>query len=172
MVLSSGLSTSEYHPYYSGYIGILKEVDLLPTLKKGKDEFLDFVKGIPDDKLDFSYADGKWTISEVLLHLIDAERVFQYRAFRFARNDKTALPGFEQDDYVVESKSNERTKEEILEEFRSVRESTILLFSSFNADVLKRLGTASNAKMSARALGFVICGHQMHHLKIIQERYL
>lgn len=171
-VLSSELSTSEYNPYYSGYIRILEDADLLPALKKGKKEFLDFVEGVPETKLDFAYAEGKWTVSEVLIHLIDAERIFQYRAFRFARNDKTALPGFEQDNYVMESKSNERKREDIMEEFESVRESTLRLFSSFNEDALQRLGTASNAEMSVRALGFVICGHQMHHLKIIQERYL
>ncbi len=166
------LLETEYHPYYGHYISLSHGDDFLEALQKGVSEFQDFVGSIPEDKMHFAYEAGKWTVSELLMHLIDAERVFQHRAFRFARNDKTALPGFEQDDYVPESEAAQRSKKEILDEFTAVRNSSIQLFSSFNDDVLKRMGTASGSQMSVRALGYVINGHQAHHLNILRERYL
>ncbi|MEM8848188.1 MAG: DinB family protein [Bacteroidota bacterium] len=166
------LSTNEYHPYYGNYIALSSKGSLLEELKLGATEFQDFVSSIPGDKMNYSYELGKWTIAELLLHLIDAERVFQHRAFRFARNDKTPLPGFEQDDYVPETTAEMRTKEAILDEFEAVRNSSIQLFSSFNDDTLKRMGKASGSPMSVRALGRVICGHQIHHFDIIRKRYL
>ncbi|TAI48722.1 DinB family protein [Flagellimonas allohymeniacidonis] len=171
-MLSSDLLPSEYHPYYAGYINIVDDVHLMSALQKGRDVFLDFVSTFPESRLHYAYADGKWTAAEVLVHILDAERVFQYRAFRFARNDKTALPGFEQDDYVLESKANDKSKEEILQEFTGIRDSTWALFASLNENELKREGSASGSLMSVRALGFVICGHQKHHLGILRERYL
>ncbi|MEM9076214.1 MAG: DinB family protein [Bacteroidota bacterium] len=166
------LSSSEYHPYYAHYIGLSGDGSILEKLDAGTTVFQDFVLAIPDSKMHFAYAEGKWTISELLMHLIDSERVFQHRAFRFARNDKTPLPGFEQDDYVLESIARERSKESIINEFLGVRSSTLQLFNSFKEDIMRRMGTASGSQMSVRALGHVICGHQVHHLKILQERYL
>lgn len=122
--------------------------------------------------MNFSYAQGKWTIAEVLIHLMDTERIFQYRALRFARNDKTELQGFDQDSYVPESQAPNRSRNDILEEFIAIRKSSIALFASLNDEMLLRSGLASGAKMSVRALGFVICGHQVHHFNILQERYL
>ena len=120
----------------------------------------------------FSYGEGKWTVAEVLVHLIDSERVFQYRAFRICRNDKTALPGFEQDDYVLESLANKRTKEDILDEYLTVRDASINLFNVMSNDLLKRTGTASGLPWTVAALGLVISGHQRHHFNILKERYL
>ena len=168
----SDLRSSEYHPYYGPYIKALGDLSLLEALQAGKNELSSFIQQVPEDKFDFSYAEGKWSIAEVLVHLCDAERVFQYRALRFARNDTTELQGFDQDIYVPESFANERSKEEILEELMAVRNSSIALFSSFRAKELIRQGSANGAEMSVRALGFVICGHQAHHFKIIRERYL
>lgn len=172
-MLSSELSPSEYNPYYHTYIKALgEEVKLMDQLVDGRDIFIGFLKDIPINKLSYAYADEKWTLAEVLMHIIDAERIFQYRALRFARNDSTALAGFDQNVYVPESIAANKTMESIVEEYKTVRESTIALFKSFNDEVLKRIGVASDSEMSARAMGFIICGHQAHHLKIIRERYL
>ena len=169
---SSILDSSEYNKYYQPYISILDEQDLFISLEEGKLIFLDLLKSISVTKLDYAYEEGKWSIAEILLHLIDSERIFQYRALRFARNDTTPVPGFEQDDYIPNSRANTRDKESIANEFIAVRTSTIALFNSFNAEELARVGLASNSEMSVRALGFVICGHLLHHRKIIMERYL
>ena len=166
------LRSSEYHAYYGPYIKALEDLTLLDILNQSREVLSAFVQEIPEEKFKFSYAQGKWSIAEVLVHLCDAERVFQYRALRFARNDKTELQGFDQDLYVPESRANDRSKEDILDELLAVRSSSIRLFSSFNDNELLRLGSANGAEMSVRALGFVICGHQAHHFKIIRERYL
>ena len=137
-----------------------------------KKRFVELINEVPENKLSFAYAEGKWTLAELLMHIIDAERVFQYRALRFARNDKTPMAGFDQNDYVPECNAKGRSKKDLLEEYAAVRESTILLFQSFDEEALKRVGNASGSDMSTRAMGFIICGHQAHHLNIIKERYL
>ena len=124
------------------------------------------------DKFDYRYAEGKWTIKDILQHLVDAERVFAYRALCFARNDKTELPGFEEDDYVIEANANKRSIQDLLTELLIVRQSSLALFKSFNDEQLMRIGTASNNPMSVRALGFIIIGHQNHHQRVFEERYL
>ncbi|WP_435625586.1 DinB family protein [Flagellimonas sp.] len=164
--------STEYHPYYGNYIQLSEDAPVLQLLEHGMKVFQDVVADIPESQMGFSYEPGKWTIAELLLHLLDAERVFQHRAFRFARNDKTALPGFEQDDYVLESRAGERSKEDIIQEYLAIRNSSIQLFGSFDEDVMQRVGTASGSPMSVRALGHVIVGHQVHHLNILHERYL
>ncbi len=169
----SELPKSEYNPYYHNYILALDEsANILETLIKGRDAFLKLIGDAPDSKMEYAYAAGKWTLAELIAHIIDAERVFQYRALRFARGDKTTLPGFEQDDYVLTCGANQREKQDLLAEYKAVRESTIQLFKSFTDEMLGRIGVASGSEMSVRALGFVICGHQAHHLRIVQERYL
>ena len=170
-MLITDLQASEYHSYYRHYIECLEVAELQVLLKEGKDLFSNFIRLIPESKKNFSYQDGKWSVSEVLQHLIDSERVFQYRGLRFSRGDKTPLPGFDQDNYVPESKANEKTLSSIHDEFIAVRDSSISLFSSFGDAELKRRGMASEAPMSVRALGFVICGHQEHHRRILEERY-
>ena len=124
------------------------------------------------DKFDYRYAEGKWTIKDIIQHIIDAERIFSYRALRFARNDKAELPGFEENEYVEEANGNQRSIMELLTELSSVRHATLLLFKSFNEEQVCRVGIASNNPMSVRAIGFVIIGHQNHHQKIFEERYL
>ena len=168
----SELGSSEYHPYYGPYILALGDVSLADALHQSLESISNLFDQISEEKLNFSYADGKWTVAEVLVHLMDAERVFQYRALRFARNDSTELQGFDQDLYVPESGANQRSKEQILEEFLSIRKSSVSLFQSLGKTELLRLGKANGASMSVRALGFVICGHQAHHFKILKERYL
>ena len=169
---TSDLLKTDYHPFYEPYIFALGDVDLLEMLKKQKENFPQFIASIPDEKWHYSYGEGKWTIAEALLHVIDAERVFQDRALRFARNDSTSLPGFDQDAYVPNSGAAKRQREDIIEEYRLVRASTIALYSSFGEEILKRKGKANQAAMSVGALGFIICGHQRHHRDVIRSRYL
>ena len=166
------LNSLEYNSYYQPYIEALGDVELMAELNRGLVVFKNLFTEISLEKLSYSYADHKWSIAEVIMHIIDAERVFQYRALRFARNDNTEIPGFDQDLYVPTSRANARSKEEMLKEFTSVRKSSISLFGSFNNEELKRIGTASKSEMSVRALGFVICGHLLHHKNSIQEKYL
>jgi uncharacterized damage-inducible protein DinB len=169
---SSSLNPSEYNAYYQPYISTLGQVDLLACLNDDLHSFVTFIDKLPDEKLVYAYDSNKWSIAEVLMHLLDAERIFQYRALRFSRNDTTEIPGFDQDLYVPGTRANERSKQSISEEFKAVRKATITLFSSFNNEELMRIGIASGSKMSVRALGFIICGHLKHHKGIIQERYL
>ena len=147
-------------------------MELMDGLRTGMDHFVSQVNGIPEEKLTYAYGEGKWTVLEVLVHLIDTERIFQYRALRFYRNDKTALPGFDQDEYVPASNANKRTKESIIKEFLAVRQSTIALFETFEEGELNRTGLASSAKMSVGAAGLIISGHQKHHQAILENRYL
>lgn len=169
---TSELKEHEYNPYYSAYIEAIGEVDLMKTLKKQIENYPQFLASIPEDKLNYQYAEGKWTVAEVLVHVLDSERVFQYRALRFARKDQTPLPGFDQDLYVPQSGASNRKIESIIEEYKAIRQSTITLYESFEEGILKRKGVASNSNMSVAALGFIICGHQKHHRNILRERYL
>ncbi len=168
----SDLSASEYNPFYHNYILSVGDDDLLTEMEKGRDELASLLESVSENKLSYAYAEGKWTLAELLLHVIDAERVFQYRALRFARNDSTPLTGFDQDIYVPKSNASKRKKEDIIQEYKTVRESTLSLFRTFDKEALLRVGTASGSEMSTRAMGFIICGHQAHHLKIVRERYL
>ncbi|KQC29181.1 DinB family protein [Flagellimonas eckloniae] len=171
-MLSSELPISEYNSFYHTYILALGEVTLREELEDGKEAFLSVLKDVDSDALNYAYANGKWTLAEVLMHIIDAERVFQYRALRFARNDSRPLPGFDQNVFIKGLNISGKAKNEIRSEYEAVRNATINLFKSFNTDVLKRVGIASDSEMSVRAMGFIICGHQAHHLTIIRERYL
>ncbi len=169
---TSELNTGDYHPFYQPYINALGEVDLLEQLKRQRENFPKFIASIPDEKWQYAYAEGKWTIAQVLVHVIDAERVFQYRALCMGRNDKTPLPGFDQDAYVPHSRAEKRTKEDVIEEYKAVRTSTIMLFSFFEEEDLKKIGNANDVPMSVGALGFMCCGHQRHHRNGLRERYL
>lgn len=167
------LQPNEYAPFYANYISqVSDEYTLQEELEISLHRFIKFVQDIPMDKFDYRYDEGKWTIKDIILHLIDAERIFAYRALRFARNDKTDLPGFEENDYVDEAKANSRSIMDMLTELSAVRHATLLLFKSFSDDTLLRVGTANNNQMSVRALGFVIIGHQNHHQRVFEERYL
>jgi uncharacterized damage-inducible protein DinB len=169
---SSELKKEDFNPYYAPYIASLGDVRLVETLKKQLKNFPSFISSIPEDKFHYTYGEGKWTIAQVLVHILDTERVFQYRALRFARNDKTPLPGFDQDMFVSESKAEDWSREELIENYRIVRKSTISLFEKFSEKDLKKVGIASDSPMSVAAIGFICCGHQKHHRNIIRERYL
>lgn len=165
---------NEYNPYYKQYIQPLASSNksILDILEENKKELHEFMSSLPLDKHDYRYAEEKWTIKDILQHLIDTERVFGYRAIRFARNDGSPLAGFEQDDYVKIFDANQREMKDMLEEFGHLRNSNIAMFKSFDEESLKRIGTASNSPMSVRAIGYLFAGHVNHHLKVIEERYL
>ncbi len=169
---TSNLSSSEYVPFYESYIVTLGEVDLMEILTKSHTLLIETLIKIPEEKLNYSYTKGKWTIKEILQHLIDTERILSYRSLRFSRNDNTNLPGYNEDFYVENSNGKTRSKESLINEFSLVRNATIALFKSFSDKILANIGSANNSKMSVRALGFIIAGHQIHHLKVIQEKYL
>ena len=168
----SQLFETEYAPFYKNYIALANEADLVEELEISIHEFIKFVQNIPMNKFDYRYAEGKWTIKDIIQHLIDAERIFAYRALRIARNDKTRLPGFEENDYADFANGNKRNLQDLLTELAIVRQCTIMLFKNFSEEVLLRTGTASEKPVSVRALGFIIIGHQKHHQKVFQERYL
>ena len=168
----SSLPKEAYNQFYGTYLSVLDDSNLKDLLCSGKKEFVKFIENIPEEKLHSSYALGKWTIAEVILHIIDAERVFQYRALRFLRNDKTPLPGFDQDLFVEYSNANTRSKESLITEYKAVRDASINLFTNLNNDDLNRTGIASNIKWTVATLGLVISGHQKHHQIIMTNRYL
>lgn len=169
---TSQLSQTEFAPFYSTYISMVDEVDLVDELEISVHEFIKFIQNIPLDKYDYRYAEGKWTIKDIIQHIMDAERIFAYRALRIARNDKTPLASFEENDYADIAGANERSIRDLLTELAIVRQSTIALFKTLNEEVLQRVGIASGFEVSVRALGFIIIGHQKHHEKIFKERYL
>lgn len=166
------LESHEYNNYYSGYINQVTGGNIMESLEKGKTEILKFFESIPGEKWIYSYADGKWTIKEVVQHLLDTERVFAYRALCFSRKDDVELPGFDQDDYLRNSNANSRTKESLIEEYLSIRDASISLFKSFSEEMLLQIGIASNNPLSVRAAGYIIAGHEIHHCNVIKERYL
>ncbi len=169
---SNQLLENEYSKFNATYIKALDNVHLIEELEICLHDFIRFVQNIPMDKFDYRYAEGKWTIKDIIQHIIDAERIFSYRALRISRNDQTPLPGFEENDYVENTNANSRSIQELLTEMAAVRHSTLLLFKSFTEAQLQLMGTASNNPISVRAIGFLTIGHQKHHQKVFQERYL
>jgi uncharacterized damage-inducible protein DinB len=165
---------NEYAPYFEQYMQLVSkdEKSIIENLVASQKVFDDVLRNLPVEKHNFSYAEGKWTIKELIQHIIDTERVFSYRALCFARNDNTSLPGFDQDVFVENDNANDRNYYDLLNEMEVLRKSSIKLFKSFCNEALLRVGVASNNKISVRALGYLFSGHQMHHLNIIKERYL
>lgn len=168
----SDLNSNEYSKYYKGYIDKASNVELLDGLKQSGEETLTFFKSIPESKQEYAYDVDKWTIKELLLHLMDAERIFAYRALRFARLDNTSLPGFDENYYTSNSQANSYSMDQLLKSYSILRAYTIDLFESFDKDMILQIGEASGSQMSVRAIGFVIIGHEKHHMQIIKERYL
>ncbi|MFV8369451.1 DinB family protein [Flavobacterium sp. LB2R40] len=171
-MISTQLPINEYAAFYSPYIEALGEVQLMEELEISLHDFIRFVQNIPMDKFDYRYAESKWTIKDIIQHIIDTERIFAYRALRISRNDTTPLPGFDENHYAINTDANTRNIQELLTEFSAVRHATLYLFKSFSEEQFKRMGIASNASVSVRAIGFIMIGHQKHHQKIFEERYL
>ena len=158
--------------YYHQYINQAEGDELANVLKKQTRSFEQFLEEIPKSKRKYRYAEGKWSVKEVLQHIIDAERIFAYRALCFARKDATPLPGFEENDYAANSKADQRKWKDIVNEFLSVRQSTEDLFCSFDDEQLETNGKASGKLNYVLAIGFIIAGHANHHIKVTKERYL
>jgi hypothetical protein len=163
----------EYAPYAIQYISLIPDDRLvLEHLRANLDTTQAFLRTVPVDKLLYRYADGKWTIKEIVQHISDDERIYAYRALRFARNDPTELPGFEQDEYTRNAGANARTLEDLLGELATVRAATLSLYDGLGEDSLRRSGIASGNVMSVRAIAYHIAGHELRHVNIIRERYL
>lgn len=163
---------SEYAPYYAPYIALVPDDgQVLTHLATHLDLLETQIRGYSPAHCITPHTAGEWTINEILLHLLDAERVFAYRALRIARADTTPLPSYEHDDYVPYSRANERAVEDILSEYRAVRQATLALFRSFDEAALVRLGTASTQPISVRALIYNVAGHERHHLHSIRQNY-
>jgi uncharacterized damage-inducible protein DinB len=166
------LNLDSVPPFYKNYVKQIDEPDLLQALRISGHRMQELVHSIPAAKADFAYDAEKWTIRELLCHIIDAERIFAYRALRFARNDKTNLAGFEEKEYAPQANAAGRSLAKIANEMAHLRSSTIDLFESFTPEMLTRKGKANNNEMSVAVLGFIIAGHETHHKKMLLERYL
>jgi len=162
----------EYAAYYAGYVDYVKGNNFLGTLKSSKQEVLSLYNGLEDLQWSYRYEPGKWTIKEVLIHIIDTERIFAYRALRAARNDRTPMAGFDQNSYMAEMNGASRSKASVLAEYTAVRNSSIALYEGLPESSYARIGEASGFPVSALGLGFMTAGHELHHLKILKERYL
>ena len=158
--------------FYQGYIDLIKEEDFREAIRKNTKQFRKFTKSIPRKKLDHAYAEGKWTIREMLQHIIDAERVFTYRTLTFSRMDATTLPGFDENSWAVHAGGANRRWKDLLGEFSAVREATELLYESLSDEQLRFPGQANGRPLNGFTLGFIIPGHVAHHMRILQERYL
>ena len=166
------LSNTDYPPYFANYINLVDSNSVLESLTLNLTSFVSFIEAIEVEKHNFKYQEDKWTVKDVVQHVIDTERIFAYRALCFARLDKTELPGFDEDSYAKNVHTKNTLMTELVEEFILVRKSTIKLFESFTENMLNNIGKASGKNMSVLAIGFVITGHAMHHTNVISERYL
>lgn len=171
-LLSTKPDASECAPYYRRYTDQAPEGDVVALLEAQIAERARLLAHLSDEKALYRYAPGKWSIKEVVGHLADAERVFAYRALRFARADATALPGFEQDDYVRAANFDRRPLGDLLAELEFIRRASLSLFRGMTDDDLLRRGTASDNPFVVRAIPFIIAGHEIHHTRVLRERYL
>lgn len=164
--------TTEYLSYYDKYISMVPDDDILAVLESQMEDTAGFLGTIPESQASFRYAPDKWSIKELVGHVIDGERVFAYRALRFARNDKTPLPGFEQDDYVRNGAFDNCRLSDLAAELKSVRQATLFLFKHLDRDAWARRGVANDSEVSVRAIAHIIAGHELHHRGVLRTRYL
>lgn len=172
MSLSIRPTPEEFPPFYQGYVEKAEGPDLLEALRIAEQRLHDVLKTVSEDKAGFRYAPGKWSIKEVVQHLIDCERVFAYRALRFARKDTTPLPGFEENDYAPAAEADRLTLDALMRELDVVRASTMLMIQGFPPGALERSGTSNGRPISVRAICWVIAGHSNHHAAVLAERYI
>lgn len=163
--------SGDYNPYYDRYISLIGDDDIIEVLEEQRKTSEKFLKTFTEKQGNYSYADGKWTLKEVLGHVVDTERIMSCRALAFARGEKQSLPGFEQDDYVAESNFNNRSLDDLINEFLTARESNIILFKSFDEEIFNRRGIASESEVTVLALIYIIAGHEKHHMKFLREKY-
>jgi hypothetical protein len=169
MIPRSEIIPSEF---YQRYIDLIKDNDFREAIRKNTKEFRKLLENIPRKKHDFAYAEGKWTVRRMLQHIIDAERVFAYRALRLSRMDPTPLPGFDENQWTLHDGGSERRWKDLLDEFKAVRESTQYLFDSLSDAQLRFVGTVWERPLNAFTIGYVLPGHVAHHMHILEERYL
>jgi uncharacterized damage-inducible protein DinB len=162
----------EYAEFYSGYMKNIPHDNIIKVLEEGRDYLQSLIKSIPEEKENYAYDQGKWSIKEVLGHMADVERIMAYRAMCIARGEQQSLPGFEQDDYVNTADFNKRSLSSLSEELLSLRNADITLFKSFDDVTMMKKGLANNYTNTVRAFMFIIAGHELHHIKILNERYL
>lgn len=162
---------NEYNPYYANYIKLV-ENDPIKELKIGSIEVVELFNSIPEDKLNWAYAEGKWSIKDLLQHILDVERVMSYRALTFARYDKSIIPGFDHDKYADLVDTSNRDIYEMLDEYVALRNSTICLLKSFSENEYAQIGNANGSDLSVRAIAYILCGHEMHHINVLSEKYL
>ena len=165
-------SPDSYPPYFNTYIKLVEETDVITALLNHGDEAESFFSKINESETLYRYAEGKWTIKEILQHINDAERVFCYRALAFARREQAILPGFNENQYAANSHANDLSWSSLLNDFIITRKNSISLFNLFTDDDLDHIGKASDYSISVRALGYTIAGHFIHHMNIVKERYL
>src|SRR5687767_3482975 len=163
---------TEHAPEFSKYVTLVAGGDIIQTLEQQIENSLSLLRTLPSDKANFRYAPDKWSVKELLGHLIDSERIFSYRALCFARNDRTPLPGYEQNDYVRDADFDSRNLADMAEEFSTVRRATIQLFRPLNETEWLRHGKANENDVSVRALAYIIAGHELHHIGVLRSRYL
>ncbi len=164
-------ATHEFNPYYQTYINKVEGYDFIVSLNQSLAKNLAKLQTLSEEQWNHKYDEDKWTIKEVLIHIMDTERIFAYRALRISRNDKTPLQGFEQNDYVPFYDANDRSIASLLEEYELLRRSTISMFKNMSNEMLERIGTASDAAVSVLAIGYMIAGHEIHHWNVLNDRY-
>ncbi len=165
-------TADEHAPYYSTYTSLVPEGDVRDHLKRQLSETVALLSGVSDERASRAYGPEKWTLKEAVLHMADTERVFGYRMLRIGRGDTTPLSGFEQDDWVPHSGANSRSLASLVLEFATIRAATLQLMESFDAAAWARRSTASDKPVTVRALAYICAGHELHHQKILRERYL
>lgn len=166
------IQESEYGSYYSRYISLSNGVDLADQLEYQRSEMLSLMQSISEEDAMYAYESGKWTFKEVFGHVIDTERIMDYRALAFARGETNPLPGYDQDVYVKHSRFNSYSQKQLMDQYIAVREATVQFFNSLNNEELMRAGVVNSTSFTVRALGYVIAGHEHHHLNLFTERYL
>lgn len=163
---------SEYAPFYEGYVSLVPDGDVLETLRRQSDELSALLAGIAEERAAYAYAPGKWSIKQVVGHVIDGERVFSYRAMAVARGERQPLPGMDQDEYMAGADFDARTLADLAEEFAHLRRANVLMLRGLSEDAWSRRGVASGAEVTVRALAYIIAGHAAHHLQVLRTRYL
>ncbi len=162
----------EYAEFYANYVSLARETDIISALEKQPNDLRETLAEVSHEKENYRYANGKWSVKELLGHVIDAERVFSYRALRISRGDKTPLAGFEENFYVAGSNFSNSKFADLIEEFSLLRAANVLLFKNLSDEAWQNVGTASDAQISVRALAFIMIGHVRHHQNILRTRYL
>jgi uncharacterized damage-inducible protein DinB len=162
----------EYAPYYDRYISRVRDGNIVETLAAGVQETARLVRALPEERGGHRYAEGKWSVREVIGHVADGERIFAYRALRFARGDATPLPGFDENAYVPNSGADARTLASLVDELEAVRSATVALFDGLTADAWLRRGTSNGLAMSVRSFAWIAAGHELHHRELLQTRYM